>query len=211
MKKALFAVFGFIVVSLCALAVAASGQPDAVHIERSAVVAATPADLWPYVDDFKGFIKWNPWQEMDPNQKTEFSEPSSGVGAWYSWDGNDDVGKGRMEHVAIEPQKKVLSKLKFIEPFESTADVTLALTPADGGTRVTWAFDSQTNFMAKAFSLFVDMDAMLGNDFEKGLANLSQVAEADAKARLERERRAAEELAAVAPEGNSPDAAAQPR
>jgi hypothetical protein len=194
-KKIVGAVVLLGAVGVAGLAGVVASQPSHQRIERSTVVAATPQDVWPLTSDLRQFVTWSPWQDLDPDQQMAFSDPSSGVGAWYTWAGDENVGEGRMEIVAVDDQKKVTEKLVFIEPFESRADVTLALAPEADGTRVTWAFDTENNFAAKAFGLVVDMDAMLGADFEKGLANLK------AKAELARDARLAAEaqLAAQAP------------
>lgn len=172
-------------------------QPAETHVERSLVVAATPADLWPLVSDHHQFVTWSPWTDMDPNQKTTFSDPASGVGAWYAWEG-ETVGSGKMTITAIEPEVKLTEDLDFIAPFENHAVVTLALAPVDGGTKVTWGYDSPNGFMAKAMGLAMDMDTMLGADFEKGLTKLSEKGVAAATTRVAAEKAAAEAAAAAA-------------
>ena len=41
--------------------------------------------------------------------------------------------------------------------------------------------DGNNNFVGKAFSMFVNMDQMVGKDFEAGLASLKSPAESDAR------------------------------
>jgi hypothetical protein len=109
-----------------------------------------------------------------------FSDPASGVGAWYTWKGNDDVGQGRMELISVEPEK-VVTKLEFIEPFASVAQSTITMKPVDEGqVQVTWAYDGDADFGTKIMCVFMDFDAMMGPDFEKGLANLKRAVEAGA-------------------------------
>jgi len=196
--KVVAGVGGVVVVGILGLVGLVAMQPSTVHIERTHVVAATPADVWPYVSDMHGFVKWSPWEGRDPNQVKEFSDPASGVGAWYGWKGNDDVGSGKMTFTVVEPETKVVEDLEFFEPFAAKAQVDFTLTAVEGGTQVKWGYDGNNGMMAKAVSLVMDMDAMLGADFEKGLTSLAGLAEADAKARVERERVAAEEAAAAA-------------
>jgi uncharacterized protein YndB with AHSA1/START domain len=182
-------------------------QPSHEHIERSRIVAATPADVWPHVADYKNFGAWSPWAAMDPAQTTEISEPSTGVGAKYSWK-SEVTGSGSQTFTVVEPESKIVEDLVFTEPFEATAVVTFTLEPAEGGTKVTWAYDTDNGFMAKAAGMFMDMDAMLGADFEKGLGSLAGVAEGDAAARIARE--AAEAEAAAATATADPNAPADP-
>ncbi len=114
---------------------------------------------------------------LDPNQRTTYSDPSSGEGAWYEWEGNDDVGKGRMEITSIT-ERAVRYRLAFIEPFESESEVELAIEPAGERTRVVWTMSGENDFMSKIFCVFMDMDAMIGGDFERGLENLERAATA---------------------------------
>jgi hypothetical protein len=200
-KNVLLAAAGVGGLAVVALVGAIVMQPDVMHIERSRVVESAPKDLWPQVADLKAFVAWSPWSGLDPNQVVEFSDPAAGVGAWYTWKGNSDVGSGKMSITGGKVNARVEHDLEFIEPFASTADVSITLTEeALNRTKVTWAMDSKNDFMGKAFGLFVDMDAMLGADFDKGLASLATRAEAATKDRLQLEKAKAEveaELAAA--------------
>jgi uncharacterized protein YndB with AHSA1/START domain len=139
---------------------------------------ATPAQVFPYVNDLTLYIQWMPWAELDPNQTNEFSDPPTGAGAWYTWSGNSDVGSGRMEVLSASPEA-VVYQVSFIEPFESQAKATLSIEPVGSeSVEVTWAFDQDANFGTKVMTVFMDMDAMLGADFEKGLSNMKKLVEA---------------------------------
>lgn len=178
-KKVLIVIGAAVVAVVLIVLILAATKPDQLHVERSAVIDAPPEQVFPYANDLRKFTTWMPWTELDPNQTTAFSEPSSGVGAWYTWKGNDEVGQGRMEVIASEPGK-VVHSLQFIEPFESTAESSVIMEASgDGQTKVTWAFDQDANFGSKLMMVFMDMDAMLGADFEKGLNNLAARVKAD--------------------------------
>ncbi len=196
MKNAVLGLGGVVVVLLVVSLAYVYQQPSHVHVERSKVLNASPADVWPYLSDLKKFREWSPWEGIDPTQKVEFSEPSSGVGAWYTWAGNKEVGKGKMQIVAIENQKKVSETLEFIEPFESKADVVLTTDAVAAGSKVTWGFDTEMNFMGKAAGVFMNMDTSLGADFARGLDKLATLAESDAKVRMEKEKQAEADAAA---------------
>jgi hypothetical protein len=179
-KKVALGVLGAFVLAVVVVLGLAVGKPDKLHIERSLVMQGTPAHVFPYANDFTKFVTWIPWTALDPNQTTKFSDPSSGVGATYEWSGNDDVGSGRMEILSAEPNA-VVHQLDFLEPFESHAQSTVSMkSVADGKVEVTWAFDQDANFGSKVMAVFMDMDKMLGPDFEKGLSNLQKLVEADA-------------------------------
>jgi hypothetical protein len=196
MRNAVLGLVGVVLVMLVVFVVYVAGQPSHVHVERSKVVNATPQDLWPYLNDLKKFTAWSPWDGIDPDQKVEFSEPSSGVGAWYTWAGNKEVGKGKMQIVEAAEPKKVVETLEFIEPFESHADVVLTTEAVAAGSKVTWGFDTEMSFMGKAAGVFMNMDSSLGADFARGLDKLASLAEADAKVRIEKEKQAEADAAA---------------
>ncbi len=164
-----------------------ASQPDEFHVERTATVGAPPAVVHSILDDFHNWSEWSPWDKLDPNLKREFSGPESGVGAGYAWVGNDDVGQGSMRITQSEPPNLVRLDLDFVTPFEAHNQVSFSLAPAAEGTRVTWAMDGDNDFVAKAFGLVMDVDDMVGKDFEAGLASLGALAAKQAR-ELEAER-----------------------
>jgi carbon monoxide dehydrogenase subunit G len=155
-----------------------ASRPGTFHIERSARIAA-PADVvFAKIADFHQWAAWSPWEKLDPQMVKTFGGPESGTGATYHWVGNKDVGEGNMAITEARPNDKVTIKLDFIKPFAASNITTFTLAPAGSGTKVTWAMDGANNFMAKAMSIFMNMDKMIGGDFEKGLASLQGLAEA---------------------------------
>jgi hypothetical protein len=182
-KKIALGVLGVFGLIVAVVLVLAATKPDQIHVERKLVMQGTPADVFPYANDLRKFTTWIPWTDLDPNMTIEYSDPSAGAGAWYTWAGNDDVGSGRMDMISTEPTK-VVHKLQFVEPFasESLATVSMKAIGADQ-VEVTWAFDQEANFGTKIMCVFMDMDKMMGPDFEKGLSKLEVLVEADAKAR----------------------------
>ena len=160
------------------LAVLVGTRPAAFRIERSSLFEAPQTVVFPMVNDFHEWAEWSPWEKRDLGMKKIFDGPKEGVGAKYSWIGNKDVGEGRMTILDSDPPRRVAIKLEFLKPFAATNDTLFTFAPEASGTRVTWTMDGKNNFMAKAFSLFVDMDKMVGGDFEKGLAAMKALAEA---------------------------------
>jgi hypothetical protein len=102
---------------------------------------------------------------------------TSGKGAQYAWEGNKEVGQGRMEIAESVPPSKVAIKLDFVRPFEAHNTVEFTLDPKGDATNVTWAMQGDTPYLAKIIHVFIDMDKMVGKDFEAGLANLKTLAE----------------------------------
>jgi hypothetical protein len=118
---------------------------------------------------------------LDPELERTYSGEPEGVGAVYSWTGNSDVGEGSMTITESRPAELIRLKLEFIKPMAGTSDTEFNFKPEGGGTHVTWTMSGKNGFIAKAFCLFMNMDKMVGGQFEEGLASMKQVAEAEAK------------------------------
>jgi len=157
-------------------------RPDTFRVERSSKINAAPGVVFSLINDFHEWTKWSPWERLDPKLKRTYEGPTAGVGAKYSW-ASEQVGEGRMTILESKPNESIVIKLEFIKPFEATNQVTFKLEPADAGTRVTWSMDGKNNVMGKAFSLFMNMDSMVGKDFEQGLFIMSKAAEEETKAK----------------------------
>lgn len=189
-------VVGLGVVAVGGLAAVIATRPSEVHVERTAVIAAAPVDVFAFANDLNLWMKWNPWDAYEPTSVKTFSENPVGVGAWYTWKG-EQVGSGKMTIASTVPDSKVVYDLAFTEPFVANADVSMSFLPDAAGTKVVWSYDAHAGFMEKAAGLFMDMDDMLGKDFEHGLAALGPLAEAASKDRLAREAAAAAPPAAL--------------
>lgn len=171
-------ILGVVALLLVLLLAYAATRPDTFRVERSATIKAPPDKVFAYLNDFQKFGAWSPWEKLDPAMQRTFSGPATGVGSVYAWNGNSDVGAGRMEIKSVEPNAKVTIKLDFLKPFEAsnTTDYILQAN-ADGTTKVTWAMYGPMPYISKLMCIFVSMDAMVGKDFELGLANLKAAAE----------------------------------
>jgi carbon monoxide dehydrogenase subunit G len=160
------------------LAVAIGMQPDTYRVTRSIDIAAPPAAVHAWINDFHKWDAWSPWAKLDPNMKTTYSGAPAGPSASYHWTGNDEVGEGRMTILESEDGRRVKINLEFIKPFASTALTDFTISPAGPGSRVEWTTGGDMNFLSKAMCLFMGgMDKMIGPDFEKGLAQLKAAAE----------------------------------
>jgi uncharacterized protein YndB with AHSA1/START domain len=168
-----------IAVVVAILLVVIATRPSTFHIERIATVAAPPEAVYAVVSDFHRWEQWSPWEKLDPAMTKAYKGAESGKGAIYEWKGNSDVGEGRMTMTEATPPSRIAIKLEFLAPWTATNLTTITMAPTGESTKVTWAMDGENNFMAKGAGLFMDMDAMIGKDFEKGLAGLKSVAEAD--------------------------------
>lgn len=166
-----------VVVLVAALLAYAATKPDTFSVRRATSIKAPPEKIFPLLNDLRSFALWSPYEKKDPAMKRTYSGPASGKGAAYEWDGDKNVGKGRLEIADTSPPSKVTIKLDMIKPFEAHNIVEFTLEPKGDSTNVTWAMNGQVPFIAKVVHVFLDMDRMVGQDFETGLASLKTLAE----------------------------------
>jgi uncharacterized protein YndB with AHSA1/START domain len=169
----------FIVLALLlgALLIFAATKPDSFRVERGIVIKAPPEKVFPLINDLHQWEPWSPWEKLDPSLKRTYSGANSGVGAIYEWQGNSDVGHGRMEIIESTAPSKVVLKLHFIKPFEAKNTVEFVVLKEGAGTRVTQAMYGPSPYISKVMSLVFSMDKMVGTKYEEGLGNLKNLAE----------------------------------
>jgi hypothetical protein len=156
-------------------------QPAKFRVARTATVPAPPSVVFEQVNVLRNWEPWNPWLKLDPAAKTTYEGPSEGKGAISRWAGNGQVGEGSMTITESRPSDLVRLRLDFLKPFESTCIAEFTFKPDGDKTVVTWSMDGQKTFVTKAVHLFMNMDKMIGGQFDQGLATLSSVAEASSK------------------------------
>ncbi len=152
--------------------------PSSVSVSQSVVIAASPEEIFPYINNFENFNKWSPWAEIEPDAEYQFEGPVEGVGARVSWVG-DEVGSGTQEITLSTPNERVEVALDF--GAQGTADAVYEINIVDGGAEVTWGFSTDVgmNLIGRYFNLM--MDRWVGGDYERGLANLKALVEAESE------------------------------
>ena len=167
-----------IVVLIAALLAYAATRPDTFRVERGATIKAPPEKIFALINDLRRWDSWSPWEKKDPAMKRTFGgDVTSGKGAAYAWEGNSDVGQGRMEIAESVPPSRIRIKLDFVKPFEAHNLVDFTLEPKGDATSVTWAIHGPSPYISKLVGVFCNMDSMIGKDFEAGLAGLKAIAE----------------------------------
>jgi uncharacterized protein YndB with AHSA1/START domain len=164
-------------VLLVVLLVSVVLQPADFRIARSTTIAAPSATVFAHVNDFHRWEAWSPWAKLDPAMKTTYKGAPAGTGAIYAWAGNGKVGEGRMTLTESRPPELIRIKLEFFKPFAGTNTAEFTFKAGGGGTGIEWTMRGRRNFIMKAMGLVMNMDKMIGGDFEKGLANLKALAE----------------------------------
>src|SRR5262245_42429043 len=156
-------------------------QPERFSVERSALVQAPQGVVFAQIQNLRAMDTWSPYAQMDPEMKIRYEGPEAGVGARSSWEG-PQMGTGSLTVTGVEPGRKVDMSLDMLTPLEANNRIRFSLAPEAGATRVSWRMEGATGFLGKAIHLVVDMDRMVGADFERGLAALAQRSETEAVA-----------------------------
>ena len=162
---------------LLVLFIIAARRPDEFVVRRSADIRAPADRIFALINDFRQWPKWSPWEKLDPNLNRTLSGVEAGRGSVYEWQGDKKVGAGRMEITDSVPHARIDIKLTFLKPFKAENRTLFTITPVDGASHVLWEMTGSNNFMFKLMGLIMNMDKMVGGDFEKGLAAMKAEAE----------------------------------
>jgi len=170
-----------LVAGLVLLPVYIALQPSDFAIERTAAIQAPASAIYPHLQSLRAMNEWSPFAKGDPAMKITYSGPDSGVGASSSWQ-SDKSGSGSSTITRAVPNEEVEMRLDFTAPMTATNTARFMLQPQGDATRVTWRMEGHRGFLAKAFGLVVNMDKVVGGEFEKGLASVKTLAESEARA-----------------------------
>ncbi len=168
---------GLVVVAMAILGYGLT-LPDEFRVERSATIAAPPAVVFEHVNDFHKWEAWSPWAKLDPHAKNSFEGPDAGEGAIFRWDGNDDVGTGAMTITAVTPGERIVMRLDFEKPMKDTSTSEFTFAPQGDKALVSWSMTGKhQSVIGKLICRAMNMEKMIGDKFDEGLASLSRVAE----------------------------------
>jgi uncharacterized protein YndB with AHSA1/START domain len=177
MLKTIATIAVVLAIAVAIVLILAATKPNTFSVQRAAIVKAPPETIFPLINDFRKWGTWSPYEHKDPAMKRTFSGTASGKGAVYAWDGDKNVGTGRMEILEASAPSKIVIKLDFYTPFEAHNTAEFTMLPQDDATRVTWRMHGPAPFMARIMHVFINIDKMVGKDFEAGLANLKRLTE----------------------------------
>jgi hypothetical protein len=172
---AIIAVVLAVVVAI--ILILAAAKPDTFSIQRATTVKAPPEEIFPLINDFHQWGTWSPYENKDPAMKRSYGGATAGKGAIYAWNGDKNVGSGRMEILDASIPSKIIIKLDFFTPFEAHNTAEFTMLPQGDATNLTWLMHGPAPFMAKLMHVFMNIDRMVGKDFEVGLANLKKLTE----------------------------------
>ena len=177
MSEAIVIIAVILVIAIAAVLILAATKPDALRVQRSTSVNAPPERIFSLISDFHQWRAWSPYEQKDPAMKRTYGGAERGKGAVYAWDGDRNVGSGRMEILETSAPQKSVIKLDFFTPFEGHNTAEFTMLPQGDGTHVTWLMHGPANFMSRLIQVFMNLDNMIGKDFEAGLANLKTLTE----------------------------------
>jgi hypothetical protein len=177
MFEAIAIVAVVLAIAIAVVLILAATKPDRFSVQRATTVKALPETIFPLISDFHRWGSWSPYEHKDPAMKRSYTGAESGKGAVYAWDGNKNVGSGRMEILDASAPSKIVIKLDFFTPFEGHNTAEFTMLPQGDATSLTWLMHGPAPFMSKLMQVFMNIDNMIGKDFEVGLANLKKLTE----------------------------------
>ncbi len=177
MFKIIASIAAVLAIAVAVVLITAATKPDTFSVRRAITVNAPPEKIFPLIADFHQWETWSPYENKDPAMKRTFSGAASGRGAVYAWDGNRNVGSGRMEILNASLPSKIVIKLDFFTPFEGRNTAEFTMLPLGDVTDVTWLMHGPAPFVSRVMQVFINFDTMIGKDFEAGLANLKKLTE----------------------------------
>ncbi|WP_029581745.1 SRPBCC family protein [Bradyrhizobium sp. URHD0069] len=164
-------------IAIAMILILAAIKPNTFSVRRATMVKAPPEKIFAVINDFHQWGTWSPYEHKDPAMKRTYSGAESGKGAIYAWEGNKNVGSGRMEVLDASAPSKIVIKLDFFTPFEGHNTAEFTMLPQGDATNVTWLMHGPAPLMSKVMQVFINLDNMIGKDFETGLANLKRLTE----------------------------------
>lgn len=177
LRKILISIAAIILIPIAAVLIMAATKPDTFEVERATRIEAVPEQIFPLISHLRKFPSWSPYETKDPDMQRTFTGPQSGTGATYEWNGDENIGQGQLQIVDASEPSSVTMDLHFVRPFEIQNTVEFIIEPEGQASNVTWSMRGPMPFISKVMSVFIDMDDMVGSDFEVGLSNLKRLAE----------------------------------
>jgi uncharacterized protein YndB with AHSA1/START domain len=148
-----------VVVLITAILLFAATRPDTFRVQRAATIKAQPEKIFALINDLHRWDAWSPYEKKDPAMKRVYGGAAQGKGAAYAWEGNKEVGTGRIEITESSPPSRVTMTLDMIKPIKAHNIVEFTLEPQGGSTTVTWAMNGDMPYISKILSVFLNMAA----------------------------------------------------
>lgn len=170
-----------VVLILVAVVVFVSTRPAEMVVSRELLIKATPELIFPYINNSKKSNEWMPWHEDDPHVKMTYSGPDEGVGSMTLWTSKGKMGTGNAEVIESIKNQNVKTRLTYTKPMTMSQLAEVSLQSTSGGTLVRWSVSGKNPVIGRIMCAFVNMDKMIGGNFEKGLVNLQKIVQKNNK------------------------------
>jgi hypothetical protein len=149
--------------------------PKDYTVTRSITINKARSEVYDHMKSLVTFDEWSPWAKRDPNMEKTFRGTDGEVGFVSHWKGNKQVGEGEQEIVKLVENERIEMHLTFLKPFKAESDTWWDLTDDDEGTLVTWGiYGENKSPIQRVMGLVMNMDSMMGKDFNQGLKTLKQ-------------------------------------
>ena len=158
------------------LLIVSATRPNTFQLERSVLIMAPPERIYPLIASVREMSRWNPFEAQDPALNRQYSAVESGPSSAIDFVGRK-AGTGRLEVREAVPPSRVTMQLIMQKPLAASNRIDFSLLPQGGATQVTWAMNGPVSLFGRVLHLVINMDRMLGGQFESGLASLKALAE----------------------------------
>src|SRR3954462_6987983 len=177
MLETIAIIAGVLAIAVAIILILAATKPNTFSVRRATTVKAPPDKIFGLINDFHQWRTWSPYENKDPAMQRTYEGAERGKGAVYAWDGDKNVGSGRMEILEASVPSKITIKLDFFKPFEGHNTAEFTMLPQGDVTNLSWTMVGPAVFMSRLMQVFINLDHMIGRDFEVGLAKLKKLAE----------------------------------
>lgn len=177
MKKVLKVIGVLLLLIIAFVLIAGIFVSKVYHLERDITINAPRDTVWNNVSSLRAMMKWSPWTDPDPNVQLTYEGEDGAIGSTFHWKGNKDVGSGNQTITSVDKPSSIKSHINFIEPFSGQADAYISLADVGGSTKATWGLDIKYPYPMNVMQLFVNMDDMMGKQYNTGLSRLKKLSE----------------------------------
>lgn len=149
--------------------------PSTAVVERTGVIRAPVDTVYAHIGNLRAWEPWNPWTRPDTTATLVYSDPATGTGAWYSWEGRQSSGKVTI--LDSDPAKGIhyLLDIKGVRPVNSGIE----LKPAGDGksTAIFWHMEIKLGMLPWWKLRGFVADRIYGPAMDNGLTKLNAICE----------------------------------
>ncbi len=178
MRKFFIFLAALIGIALAAVLILGAIEPTDIVVSRSILIKAPKDSVFEQIVQFRKWPNWSPWNQLDSTMKMSYIGTDGETGSGYHWVGDEDkVGEGEMKNMAMNGTQMEY-ELHILKPMQMDATGMLVVKDTTKeNVKVTWNLKKHTSFPLNAMGMFINMDKLLGKDFENGLGSMKKYVE----------------------------------